>query len=454
MLDVLRDGTFRPLFLAQLVALLGTGLATVALGLLAFDLAGEAAALVLGTIFTIKMVAYVGIAPLAGALAGRLPRRTLLVGLNFVRAAAALALPFVSAVWQVYGLIFLLQAASAAFTPTFQATVPDVLKDEARYTKALSLSRLAYDLENIVSPTLAALLLLVVSFDGLFFGTVLGFLASAALVASVALPSPAPDPHHSVLERTTRGIRIYLATPRLRGLLSLNLAAAAAGAMVLVNSVVLVRGSLGLSESALAWTMFAFGAGSMLAALFLPKVLASRDDRPIMLAGAMLMVAALLSLVAGLATFGLSWPLLLATWILVGLGYSAVLTPSGRLLRRSSHPEDRPAVFAAQFALSHACWLVTYPLAGWLMTGFGAIPALLMLAGIAITGITLARFVWPANDPKAMTHRHEDLPAGPPSPQRPPRTPPHICNRRSASPLARPLILPAPRAFLCLARRN
>ncbi len=71
MLDILSDRTYRHLFLAQVVALLGTGLATVALGLLAFDLAGDGAALVLGTVFTIKMVAYVGIAPIAGAFADR-----------------------------------------------------------------------------------------------------------------------------------------------------------------------------------------------------------------------------------------------------------------------------------------------------------------------------------------------------------------------------------------------
>ena len=154
MLDILSDRTYRHLFLAQVVALLGTGLATVALGLLAFDLSGDGAALVLGTVFTIKMVAYVGIAPIAGAFADRVPRRALLVMLDLVRAGVALALPFVTEVWQVYVLIFLLQSASAAFTPTFQATIPDVLPEEARYTRALSLSRLAYDLENIVSPTL------------------------------------------------------------------------------------------------------------------------------------------------------------------------------------------------------------------------------------------------------------------------------------------------------------
>ena len=259
MLAVLSDRTYRHLFLAQVVALLGTGLATMALGLLAYDLADERAGLVLGTIFTIKMVAYVSIAPIAGAFADRVPRRAMLVTLDLVRAGLAFALPFVTEIWQVYVLIFLLQSASAAFTPTFQATIPDVLPDEERYTRALSLSRLAYDLENILSPALAALLLTVMSYNTLFLGTVVGFSASALLVVSVILPSPKGKETRGIYDRTTRGIRIYLATPRLRGLLALNLAVSSAGAMVLVNSVVLVREQLGLGNTALAWTMFAFG---------------------------------------------------------------------------------------------------------------------------------------------------------------------------------------------------
>ena len=47
-----------------------------------FALAGNRAAPVLGKVFTIKMVAYVGIAPIAGAFADRLPRRALLVTLD------------------------------------------------------------------------------------------------------------------------------------------------------------------------------------------------------------------------------------------------------------------------------------------------------------------------------------------------------------------------------------
>lgn len=410
MLEVLADRTYRHLFAAQIVALLGTGLATVALGLLAYDLAGDNAAMVLGTVFTIKMVAYVGIAPIAGAFANRVNRRALLVALDLVRAGVALCLPFVTEVWQVYVLIFLLQSASAAFTPTFQATIPDVLPDEARYTRALSLSRLAYDLENIVSPMLAGLLLAVVSYNSLFLGTVVGFAASAALVVSVLLPSPQPSEPRGIYDRTTRGMRIYLATPRLRGLLALHLAAAAAGAMVLVNSVVLVRSTLGLDASALAWTLFAFGAGSMLAALALPKLLDRVSDRPVMVAGAALMVLTLLGLAGKVAALGLNWPILLGAWLLVGLGYSAVLTPSGRLLRRSAHAEDRPALFAAQFALSHACWLVTYPLSGWLMTQFGPVAALGTLAALAGIGALTALRLWPQEDPEILEHSHDNLP--------------------------------------------
>jgi predicted MFS family arabinose efflux permease len=248
------------------------------------------------------------------------------------------------------------------------------------------------------------------SYNLLFLGTVIGFAASAALVVSVLLPSPKASEPRGIYDRTTRGIRIYLATPRLRGLLSLNLAAAAAGAMVLVNSVVLVRGTLGLTESALAWTLFAFGAGSMLAALALPRLLDRVPDRPVMLGGAVLLVLTMVGLAAEIATFGLDWLFLLGAWLLAGLGYSAVLTPSGRLLRRSAHSADRPAIFAAQFALSHACWLVTYPLSGWLMTQFGPIAALVCLTTLAGAGALTAVRLWPKEDPEIFEHTHENLP--------------------------------------------
>lgn len=60
MLSVLKNRTYRHLFTAQVIALVGTGLMTVALGLLAYELAGADAGAVLGTALAIKMLAYVG----------------------------------------------------------------------------------------------------------------------------------------------------------------------------------------------------------------------------------------------------------------------------------------------------------------------------------------------------------------------------------------------------------
>lgn len=409
MLRVLANRTYRHLLAAQVIALIGTGLATVALGLLAWQIAGDDAGVVLGTALAIKMIAYVALAPIASAFADRVPRRAMLVALDLVRATVALALPFVSEVWHVYVLIFLLQAASAGFTPTFQATIPDVLPDEADYTQALSLSRLAYDLESLLSPMLAAALLTVVSFPVLFGGTVIGFLASAALVLTVTLPSPQPAAPRGIWERTTLGIRIYLATPRLRGLLALNLAVAAAGAMVIVNTVVLVQARLGLGETQVALALAAFGGGSMVAALMLPKLLDRITDRPAMIVGAALLVLGMLAgpLVGSLA--GLA-----ALWLTIGFGYSLTQTPTGRLLRRSARPEDRPAIFAAQFALSHACWLITYPLAGRFGASFGLDATFLIMAGIAGLGVACALMLWPAAEPEALPHEHPELPEGHP----------------------------------------
>lgn len=413
MFRILKNKTYASLFAAQIIALLGTGLLTVALGFLAFDLAGDQAGAVLGTAYAIKMVAYVGLAPLANLLAERLPRKSVLVGADLIRAAVALFLPFVDALWQVYVLIFVLQAASATFTPAFQATIPDVLPDEEDYTNALSMSRLAYDLENLVSPMLAGALLTVMSYHWLFSGTVLGFLGSTALVLLATVPPlTVRERKQGFIERLTWGTRLYLATPRLRGLLSFNMAAAASSAFVIVNTVVVVKSEYGADDRAVALALAVYGGGSMAAALALPRLLGSTGDRPVMLVATAALTAVMVGQVVYSFTIGLlAWPAFLAIWAAMGFFYTSILTPSGRLLRNSAHPEDRPAVFAAQFALSHACWLVTYPVAGWIGSFYGLPVALMVLSTLALTGLIVGSLIWPAEDPKELTHSHPELPA-------------------------------------------
>ncbi|MDJ0892462.1 MAG: MFS transporter [Gammaproteobacteria bacterium] len=405
MISPLRHPTFRRLFAAQVVALAGTGLSSVALALLAFDLAGGDAGLVLGTALALKMVAYVGIAPVVGGFAHRLPRRQLLVALDVARAACILCLPFVTEIWQIYLLIFILNACSAGFTPTFQATIPDILPDDAQYTRALGLSRLAYDIENLLSPTLAAAALVVLTYDALFVANALAFLMSALLVLSVRFPARQPHERaHWAWRNISFGILAYAKTPRLRGLLALSLAVAAAGAMVIVNTVVHVRDRLGGTDSDTAIAFAAAGAGSMVVALMLPRLLDRSAPRPFMLTGGLVLGSALL--------LGASDPNLLGLgviWFILGAGSSLIQTPAGQLLKRSAREGDRPSVYSAQFALSHGCWLVAYPLAGWLGSTIGLSATSVVLGLLALASSAVAMWTWSAHDPSDLEHVHEPV---------------------------------------------
>ena len=171
--------------------------------------------------------------------------------------------------------------------------IPDVLPDEADYTKALSLSRLAADLESVASPVLAAVLLAFLSYSDLFAGTALGFAISAALVVSAVLPRLQTLNQRPFVERLTAGLHLFVHTPRLRGLVALSLASAAGGAMVFVNTVTFVQTDLALSEQHTAWALAAFGVGSIAAALTLPPLLQRFADRSVVLAGALLMAIVL-----------------------------------------------------------------------------------------------------------------------------------------------------------------
>ncbi len=390
---------YRTLFTAHLIALLGTGLATIAIALLAFELARDDAGAVLGTALFIKMVAYVGISPFAGVLAGHLPRKSLMIAMDIIRVIVVLFLPFVDQVWQLFVLIFLMQSASALFTPTYQAVIPDVLPDERDYTKALSLSKLTYDLENLLSPAIAALLLMVVSFHWLFIGTSIGFLISALLVFLVKLPGVGgeKDDAERFIDRLTRGGRIFLRTPRLRGLIALNMCVASGGAMVLVNTVVLVRGELQKSDIDVSLALAAYGMGSIAAALMLPRLLDLVSDRLLMVSGGVLtsFLLAAFGFLVNVFTGSMLWAYLLFIWCLLGFGVSLVSTPSGRLVQRSSEPAERPATYAAQFALSHLCWMITYPVAGVLGSAVGMAGISIFLAVMALSGAVSAAALWP-----------------------------------------------------------
>ena len=102
-----------------------------------------------------------------------------------------------------------------------------------------------------------------------------------------------------------------------------------------------------------------------------------------------------------------SLPLLVILWLVVGFGWSLVQTPAGRVVNRSSAIADRDAYYSAQFALTHLCWLVAYPVVGYLGE-YAGIETTGLLVGVIVLGAAVLGYrLWPDPDPTVLTHSHE-----------------------------------------------
>lgn len=219
------------------------------------------------------------------------------------------------------------------------------------------------------------------------------FLASAALL--ICLPRLASENTGTTKKPPTsvrHGLTAMFRRAPLRESLMLALQTSVGGAFVIVATVDFVKNDLALSDSAYAWVMAAFGIGSVVGALIYARV--STGWRDAMVKGsAPVMIAGLIA-VAVLPLFST----VTVAWWLVGMSYSIMGIRGGELLASDSDGDERPHIYAAHFALSHAGWGLTYPLAGWLSTalGFGK------TAGIfAVILFLVACYVWMQSRPGA-----------------------------------------------------
>ncbi|MDO6584989.1 MFS transporter [Salipiger sp. 1_MG-2023] len=402
--------TFRTLFAAQICSILGVGLLTVALSLAAWRIGGaEAGGKVLGLLLALKMVAYVGLAPFAETLLARVPRKTAMAGLDFGRMLLLLPMVFVTATWQIAALAFFFFVLASGFTPLFQSVIPDVLPDEAQYTRALAWSRIAYTAESVLSPVIAAVVLKMVAPQALFVCAALSFACSVLFLMLTRFPERGTIARKGpFIRRALRGMVIYAKTPRLRGLILLSLGLSFSMAWVLVNTVVYAGERLGDADEFYPVLMAGYGFGAALGAVLVPRLLRHVTERRAIAAGVLgfAWLGAVFALLPALPMAGL-----LLVWGGFGLTSSLALTPGGLVITRSAAREDRAAVFAAQFSLSHAGWLIAYPLAGSLAAQAGLEYALLVLAGLSVLTSVIALCIWPAHDPISRAHAHPDLPA-------------------------------------------
>jgi MFS transporter, NRE family, putaive nickel resistance protein len=360
----LENPVFARLYFAQTINLIGDSLTWLGLALLAFELAGEQSGAVLAGALTLRVMAFVVLSPLAGAIADRVDRKKLMFTTHLARMGIVCLLPFVTQIWQIYAIVLALNLFYAFFTPTYTATIPLVTTPET-HSQAIALSSATSQLLGVLGPGLAGSVAAFIGTRSVFFLDGITFLVAAILITT--LPGQLmvnPSQQARTIQQTLRDIRTgtfcLFADPPIRYALVLQLIAAIAGAEILVNTVGHVQGTLQLGKLEYSWVMAAFGMGATLASIGLGNVRQKFRQIPHINTGVILITFALLP------ANWVNWVGLLPLWAIAGTGQTLVNVSTQTLIADRVAIEVQGRVYGAHFAWSHLWWAFSYPLAGWM----------------------------------------------------------------------------------------
>lgn len=152
----LRNRTFSKLFASQIASLLGDSFIWLGLALISYELNPTQSSSILAFALTMRVLAYILLSPFSGVVSDRFKRKNILLVTQLTRMLVVGLLLFVSAEWQLYVLVFLLNAAAAFYTPTYRAIIP-LIVDRREYREANGLSMAVFQLLSVFGPAIAGI---------------------------------------------------------------------------------------------------------------------------------------------------------------------------------------------------------------------------------------------------------------------------------------------------------
>ena len=366
----LRNHLFAKLYLAQTISLMGDAFTWVGLALLAYQFGEERAAVILATALTLRVTAFIIFSPFAGVLADRISRKKILYTTHFIRMGIVGCLPFVTEEWQIYVLVFMMNVFNAFFSPTYRSIIPQIV-EKSLYRQAIGLSAATYQLLGVLGPGLAGIMAIWLGARDIFFVDAATFVIAGILLLS--LPKSALDVTekqdddtvaHSTWQDVLKGIHLLFSNQYVRFALFIEFVTAVSGALILVNTIVLVKGGLDLTDKVYGIIMAAFAIGAMVAAFVSGAIDKSKSRRTSLIIGALILGVSI-----SFANY-LDFSMLFIVWIVAGLGQSLAEIPSETLIGETVPIEAQGKVYGSHFAFSHLWWAFAYPLAGFLGTTY------------------------------------------------------------------------------------
>ena len=369
---------------------MGDAFTWVGIALLAFQFGGQHSAVILSTALTLRVAAFIIFGPYAGVIADRLDRKKIMYITHFVRMAIVGCLPFVTAAWQIYLLIFFLNIFNAFFTPAYQAAIPQSITTKKSYSSGIALSNATNQLLGVLGPGLAGAIAVWLGARQIFFVDAASFIIAAVFILS--LPSlkvtnagerkkvPA-----KIWTDILKGTSLLFSNKAIRFALLIELVSAIAGAQILVNTVGYIKAQLHLTDRHYGYAMAAFGVGAAIAAFASGNFDKSKNRIASLIIGGGLICVSI--------AFGnhVSFIPLLILWLIAGFAQTLAEMPSQILIAEKIKKEEHGKVYGAHFAWSHLWWAFAYPIAGFTGTHFpnnefliGAIVSILLFVLIIL----------------------------------------------------------------------
>ena len=359
--QALQNKSFRWLFLAQAINLLGDAISWTGLALLAHQIANDGATSVLSISLTIRVLVFVFVAPYTGVLADRADRKKLMLWSHGIRMILISILPFAFYEWHIYVFVFLFSILHALFTPTYKATVPLLFEDKELYPQAISLSSATYQLLGILGPGIAGGITLFFSLKVIFWADALTFLLSGICIllipASLKVKSEVPI-RGGFFEELRTGTRLLFGNHFMKRALFMQLVVSVVGAQILVNTIFHVKETLALDDSHYGWVMSVMGLGAVIGSVSAGRLKTQKARLLSTVYGAV--SACIFMALANEYTFVGT----LIFWAIIGACQSLVNIPTDTLIADNTEKSLQGRVYGAHFAWSHLWWVISYPIAG------------------------------------------------------------------------------------------
>jgi MFS family permease len=228
--DAFAEPDYRRLWAARTVSQWGDVISTVTLALLVYDLTGSG--LGVTAVVAAEILPVLLLAPLAGALIDRLPRKRVMIAAELGRAALVALLVVTQ---DNLLLLFVVAAGTSAGTVFFNPAAGSVLPalvGRDRLVAANSGIWTAAVLSQIALAPLAGLVVVTAGFAWGFALNALSYLISALVLRGLRIPAaPAPLARRALFQDALEGARVLVADRLLRALaVAQLLAALSAGA--------------------------------------------------------------------------------------------------------------------------------------------------------------------------------------------------------------------------------